>query len=353
MNESDELLTRWMQEADPDRAFVILETLIVNHADPLVRRIVRSRLRPTPDADDVAQKALLALIARLDRMKGEKEPLEVRNFEAYVASLARNACNEYFRSRSPERHRLTLKLRYLARHSRTIALWEMEGRDVCGLTRDRGRPPLEDLSRIDAPSGRVDTQRLAFEDLTAAVLRAAGGPLLFDDLVQVVSAWSNLEEPRYQAIEPEDADEDSPKELADRRLSAEARMNEVEYLRKLWREIIELPLPQRKALLLNLNESIGGDLGVFDYLGIATIEQMAVAIEMPPLAFAELWNQLPLDDARIARDLGISTQAVSNRRSSARQRLSRRMREVPHEKSGKNEDTVRSGVFHHQDRQTR
>jgi hypothetical protein len=65
---------------------------------------------------------------------------------------------------------------------------------------------------------------------------------------------------------------------------------------------------------------------VFDHTGIATIEEIGGVVGVPALVFAELWKELPLDDTRLAQQLGISVQAVANRRSSARQRLARRMK---------------------------
>jgi RNA polymerase sigma factor (sigma-70 family) len=327
MSDSDELLARWIGERDPDRAFLLVETLVANHADPLVRRIVRSRLRFSSDADDVAQKALLALIVRLDRLKDENDTQALRDFDAYVSGIARNACHEYFRGKYPERHRLTLKLRYLARHSSAIALWEAEdGREVCGLARHRGRKPIEDPTNIQDRGRTPSASRASLEELTTSLLRAADAPILFDDLVEIVFGRLNLAEPRHHPVEAGEDENEPRQQLADPKPTMESRLTELEYLRQLWFEIGSLPMEQRRALLLNLNESIGGDLAVFDHLGIASVEEIGRVVGIPALAFAELWNHLPLDDARIARELGISAQAVANRRSSARQRLARRMR---------------------------
>jgi hypothetical protein len=43
---------------------------------------------------------------------------------------------------------------------------------------------------------------------------------------------------------------------------------------------------------------------------------------------AEIWNDLPLDDLRIASMLGVSRQQVINFRKSARVKLSRRMKDL-------------------------
>jgi hypothetical protein len=42
--------------------------------------------------------------------------------------------------------------------------------------------------------------------------------------------------------------------------------------------------------------------------------------------FAELWNDLPLDDARIAELLKLTRQQVINARKSGRERLARRLK---------------------------
>jgi hypothetical protein len=59
---------------------------------------------------------------------------------------------------------------------------------------------------------------------------------------------------------------------------------------------------------------------------IATLDEIAESLEMTAEEFAHLWNRLPLDDATIASQLGASRQRVINLRSSARRRLSRRMK---------------------------
>jgi len=56
------------------------------------------------------------------------------------------------------------------------------------------------------------------------------------------------------------------------------------------------------------------------------MNQIAEVLEMLPEKFAELWNDLPIDDAAIAQRLGITRQQVINLRKSARERLGRRMK---------------------------
>jgi len=99
------------------------------------------------------------------------------------------------------------------------------------------------------------------------------------------------------------------------------------FLERLWQEVRELPRAQRVALLLNLREADGGGcLALFPATGVATLRQIADALELSAEQFAELWPQLPLDDATIGRLLELTRQQVINLRKSARERLARRLK---------------------------
>ena len=340
--DAEVVLNQWFRENDGDRSRALMETLVSQHAEPLIRRIVhfkldsprgpQDRAAQRADVDDVCSTALYNLLARLDRIKcGDDEPA-VRNFTGYAAVTAYNACNEYFRSRKPAWVRLSMKVRYLATHAPKFALWQAgDGRDVCGWARDRGRDANPDTSGL-SESGRrfrqdLDPARLSLAELVGAILNASAAPLFLDDLVDAVAEWSGVKEAWLHSLD-EDPGDDAPRwEPADAQDPPDARLSERQYIERLWREICELPLEHRKALLLNLQDSAGGDIQLFAFLGIASISQIAVVLEMEPLVFAELWKRLPLDDVSIGRELGLNRQDVANRRSAARKRLARKMKE--------------------------
>jgi hypothetical protein len=80
-------------------------------------------------------------------------------------------------------------------------------------------------------------------------------------------------------------------------------------------------------LLLNLKDASGrGCITLFPATGIASISQLASALEFNVETFAELWNELPLEDARVAELLKLSRQQVINARKSGRERLARRLK---------------------------
>jgi len=99
------------------------------------------------------------------------------------------------------------------------------------------------------------------------------------------------------------------------------------FLQRLWEELTQLPVNQRAALLLNLKDASGfGCITLFPAIGIATIRQLAAALELSAERLAELWNELPIEDARIAELLGLTRQQVINARKSGRERLARRLK---------------------------
>ncbi|HEX7771867.1 MAG TPA: hypothetical protein VF435_05565, partial [Pyrinomonadaceae bacterium] len=78
---------------------------------------------------------------------------------------------------------------------------------------------------------------------------------------------------------------------------------------------------------LNLKDASGfGCITLFPAIGIATIRQLATALELSAERLAELWNELPIEDARIAELLGLTRQQVINARKSGRERLARRLK---------------------------
>ncbi len=340
----DTLLDQWFREADETRAAALLELLIGLHAEPLVRRIVSFKLASVQgrssggiqqaDVEDVCGSALCTLLARLEHVKQTEQQGAVRKFSGYVAVTAYNACNEYFRARKPAWLSMAMKMRYLLTHSPRFTLWESgEDQELCGFQHSRGLEPVSDLRFLEEARTRLrqsqDPSRLPLTELTEAILRAAGGPMIFETLVEAAADWSGLKETRVQSLDEDSAGAAKPWDhVSDKQPSPDARLISRHYLESLWSAICKLPLPHRRALLLNLNDAAGGDIQLFDHLGVAGVEQIAAALDLPPLDFAKLWNELPLDDARIAQDLGISRQDVANRRSAARKMLARRMREV-------------------------
>ncbi len=163
----------------------------------------------------------------------------------------------------------------------------------------------------------IDREQLSI--LLRALFQSAGTPIKLDELVNIVA---DLCREKDQPDEPLD----KVTNLTGYTLSFEALLEQQQLLALLWQEVSQLPLRQRRALLLNFKDGHGHELvSLLPYTRTATIEQIAGALDLPLMEFLELWNRLPLDDTTIAELLGATRQQVINLRKCARERLERRM----------------------------
>jgi RNA polymerase sigma factor (sigma-70 family) len=340
-HEIDPVLLPFLRAPDGAEAQQALEQLVSQYAEPIVRKIIRQKLRTfssrarDQDSEDVYSDVIVQLIGRLRELKATPQR-SIGNFQSYVATVSYNVCYEYLRQRYPERHSLKSKLRYLLTNQPGFALWKSERKEwLCGFAVWRDLPEAPRATVIGP--GALERAGLASElgqrknltELVAAIFNCAAAPVQMDDLVNVVADLCGIKD--QQESRPPVEDEQESIRFADRIPDPRSLVaSEVElriYLQRLWAEICQLPPRQRAALLLNLSDAEGRDvIALLPITGIATLRQIAETVEMTPEQFADLWNDLPMDDATIAGHLAITRQQVINLRKSARQRLARRMR---------------------------
>jgi hypothetical protein len=224
-------------------------------------------------------------------------------------------------------------LQYALTRQAGLALWtDRRNISIAGFKAWRDRAPstseklrqLPDDEKFLALAWRTsaESQGTKLNELLAAVFDHVGGPVAFDDLVSVMAALLQVKDEPTASTE-EEAGGVEIASGADVAWQVEKRI----FLERLWQEVRELPRAQRVALLLNLREADGGGcLALFPATGVATLRQIADALELSAERFAELWPQLPLDDATIAGLLELTRQQVINLRKSARERLARRLK---------------------------
>jgi hypothetical protein len=127
---------------------------------------------------------------------------------------------------------------------------------------------------------------------------------------------------REQAIEEVET-------LTDSRALQARELDQRIYIERLWSEISQLSPRHVAALLLNLRDEHGASaLDVFLLTGAASFKEIADAMGQTEEWLADIWNHLPIDDAKIAELLGLIRQQVINLRKTARLRLARRMAEM-------------------------
>jgi hypothetical protein len=202
---------------------------------------------------------------------------------------------------------------------RGFALWQdADGKLVAGFAvwQQRKTVTLSHIEQLRKNESLAETVATIFNHLNA--------PVEFDELVSAVATLQGIsDQPVESLTNDEDAINEPTAPEPDQAWRTEKRI----FLQRLWEELQQLPRNQRAALLLNLRDASGfSSITLFPGTGIATVRQLAAALEISAEDFAALWNDLPLEDARIAELLGLTRQQVINARKSGRERLARRLK---------------------------
>lgn len=343
--QTDSLLRLFAQTSDADEQDRALSALLTEHAAPVVSKIIRYKTRgANEEGEEIYSDVMLQLVGRLQQLRAVGNGNSIDDFNSYVAVTTYNACDRFLSRKYPQRRRLKNGLRYLLTHREGFALWQDEKLNYVGgfrrwqfgASRDDSSLKIQSL-REDARAFERDAavqnswseQKNAYELLTA-IFEWTGAPVEIDLLVNVCAAWWNITDETIEvdAANTNEKGEQRPNmQHADARPDAYTETERRDYLQRLWNEIADLPPRQRAAVLLNLKDENGrGVIDLWLVVGVATVEKIAAVLEMSTEAFAELWNDLPLDDNRIAEKLNLTRQQVINLRKSARERLARRMK---------------------------
>jgi DNA-directed RNA polymerase specialized sigma24 family protein len=338
--QNDDLLAPWLQALGArgdEAAEASLELLIEAHIEPVIRGVIRFKLRldsgARADEEDLAQEALTQWLAELRKLGARPDERSIGDARGLAATIAYRICYGWLRRQSPRRRALRNRLQYALTRQAGLALWtDRRNLSIAGFTawRDRAPSPSEKLRKLPedekflalAWRASSESKGAKLNELLATIFDYVGGPVAFDDLVSVVAGLLQVKDEPTASTEEETGGVEIASG-ADVAWQVEKRI----FLERLWQEVRELPRAQRVALLLNLREADGGGcLALFPATGVATLRQIADALELSAERFAELWPQLPLDDATIAGLLELTRQQVINLRKSARERLARRLK---------------------------
>lgn len=318
----DERLNPYLSATRIDEA-QCLAALLRDHATPIVQRTVRSCLKGAwDDIEDVCAEAHLELLIHLRRIK-ERPAEAIRDFPAYVTSIASNACRQYFRRRRPGWSRLRRQLLYLLQHERQFRVSTAhDGRLICALEEWAPERPLANPLSVEHLAGQVEGDR-DLEVLVRRIIDAAAGAVELTALTNVVARiWHIAPDPWKSASGIEAEAVAAPAE------PFETLIDRQRYAANMWREVQRLPRPQRVALLMSLRDHRGSPmLALFPLSGICLFQDVAAALEISARQLASIWNDLPYQDRQIGELLGCTQQQVINLRMSARKRLSNRLKE--------------------------
>lgn len=347
--EIDVLLLPFLKATNGEDEELLLNRLLDEHIKPVIRQILRLKMQweiepregasRNPDIDETYHEIQLHLLRRLLDFKREPDDKSLADLRGYVAVAARNACDEYLRRKFPQRRKLKDKIRYCLTSCAGLALWKEVGKGwLSGLTEWEGATPVaahkQPLSvlveSLSAELPNVAAQRLEMDELLMTIFRAVGHPLELDQLTAAVAKLLGVEDAQ---VTPLDASANPLSEtVSSPQAGPDTLFEQRQLLEELWREILLLPRAQRVALLCNLKSPQGVNvITLFPATQVATFEQLAQALEIPPREFEVLWGRLPLDDLSIAEYLKITRQQVINLRRSARDRLLRRRKTLERE----------------------
>jgi hypothetical protein len=288
---------------EPARSSTLDE--LVARAVPLIEAVVSryaNAFSSPEDLRDVAATAMMRLVHRLGEASG-RERAPILRFNDFVAKLAFNTANDLLRERFPARTRLKNRIRYVLGHSSRVTSWRSKRGVAAGLSEWRDSEPAGFSDDVDLPPDDV-------ESALVTLFHRAGAAILLDDVVETLATSWNIVETEVVPIEP---------------VAASAPSDERENLAELWSEIRAMRPNHRAALLLNLRDRDSSAIELFILIGVATIDELAAALEMTAEELAAIWNSLPLDDNSIAARLGVTRQKVINFRRAARDRLARRL----------------------------
>ena len=346
LQDIDGLLLPLLGAPDEMKSRDLLSELIHEHAEPIIKSIIKYKLRlvyaaryrgQAQEAEDICSNAVLSLLARLQEFKDDPSQRPIRNFRNYAATVAHNAFHEHLRSKYPQRYRLKNRLRYIFSHHRELALWEGENEELlCGLAawqEEKGSPAtVGEINHLrDNPQSLPSAAGSPAENLAriaVAMVKHLRCPVELDDLVCLVVEATGIKDRPVESNSSNEYESSGRQgQVSGTQMAVDEAVELRLYISHLWAEICQLPLKQRAALLLNLKDAQGNSrLEMFWLTGVATLRQIVEALEMTDLEFAGLLGELPLEDAKIAERLQLTRQQIINLRKSARERLARRMK---------------------------
>jgi hypothetical protein len=309
---TDDLLALFLNCADLEESERLLEQLVQEHAAPIVEKVVSSKIRGAIN-EDVRGDVLADLISRLRELKEPGNREVIRDFRAYTAVAAYHACDKYYRRAFPQRYRLENQLRYLLTNHVRLAIWvAQDGEWMCG-NKAKNKSSLPEL-KVEQAEGATWASSREAGRLVERILEESPTPIPFAELVDKVARHWRISDKRV--VRDFDLVQHAP--------SVETKLAQQGWLKRLWEEIGGLPRSQRLALLLNLRDERGeAALTLLPSIGVAGLSEIASTLEMPVDELKLLWNDLPLDDLRIAERLGLSRQRVIDLRRTARERLNK------------------------------
>src|SRR5215213_2695045 len=178
----DALLEPLLSATSDEQADELLSHLIASHAEPVIKGVIRFKLRfnsqqetQRAEADDIRQDVILQLITQLQRFCKLPDTHPITDVRGMAAIIAHRTCARWMRRQFPERHALKNRLHYLLTRQRGLALWQdEEGKLVAGFAAWQNRKATSQRLPSDVAIVKSDKHSIAND--VAAILNHAGSP---------------------------------------------------------------------------------------------------------------------------------------------------------------------------------
>ena len=263
----DALLEPLLTATSDEHADQLLSQLISGHAEPVIKGVIRFKLRfnahqesQRAEADDLQQDAVLQLVMQLQRFRKLPVAHPITDVRGMAAIIAHRTCARWMRRQFPERHALKNRLHYLLTRQHSFALWDDDtGKPVAGFAVWQQQKKqaiaarnLSDLENLPAHLRAIKKDKLA--EAVAGIFNYVGSPVEFDELVSGVATMQGISDQPLESL-AEDGEAGFEPAAAER--DPAWQIEKKIFLQRLWEELKQLPLNQRAALLLNLKDASG------------------------------------------------------------------------------------------------
>ena len=208
----DALLEPLLTATTDEHADELLSQLIAGHAEPVIKGVIRFKLRfnshqetQRAEADDIHQDVVLQLVTQLQRFRKLPETHPITDVRGMAAIIAHRTCARWMRRQFPERHALKNRLHYLLTRQRGFAIWDDDnGKSIAGFAvwQQQKKAAVRNLSDVAAHLRKA--QQLA--ETVASIFDYAGGPIEFDELVTAVASIEGVSDQPVESL-AEDEDE--------------------------------------------------------------------------------------------------------------------------------------------------
>ena len=339
---ADEVL-RLFLETPIETGYAHFLDLLIKRAIPVIEKCLRTKFQESAnngfrlseeDFKDLSNESCLRLMEKLSALRDFSDTEPIRDFEKYVAVIAFNTLNEFLSFGKPNWKSLKYKVRYALGKADDFESWNEKDVIYFCLIKNRRKKRqvlIEDLI-ILVREEFVNFRNAALPDLLYEIFEKAGSAIRLNESVAIVA--------RLWAIEdlPDTSFEDFRENII---TSRHLRQNDFEMrveLKQIWQEICELPPNQRIALLYNLRDEHGREmLLMFFNTKIASLHEIAGAMNLNFKDCAVILPQLPLTDKIIAEKMKLTAKQIANLRKVARENLRRRIQGIPKRNSRFNE----------------